>query len=89
MLLDEITSALDPQLVAEVLAARARARGGRDDDDHRDARDVVRAKRSPTRSASSTPGVICEEGTPEQIFTAPEQPRTREFLARVIEAGRL
>ncbi len=34
-------------------------------------------------------GVICEEGDPERIFSAPEQARTREFLARVIEAGRL
>jgi len=34
-------------------------------------------------------GVIREEGTPEQIFTAPSEQRTREFLARVIEAGRL
>ena len=34
-------------------------------------------------------GVICEEGPPEQIFSSPTEPRTREFLARVIEAGRL
>ncbi len=34
-------------------------------------------------------GVILEEGPPEQIFSAPAEPRTREFLARVIEAGRL
>jgi polar amino acid transport system ATP-binding protein len=33
--------------------------------------------------------VICEEGTPEEIFSSPREPRTREFLARVIEAGRL
>ena len=34
-------------------------------------------------------GIICEQGPPEQIFSDPQQPRTREFLARVIEAGRL
>jgi polar amino acid transport system ATP-binding protein len=34
-------------------------------------------------------GVICEQGPPEQIFSNPQQARTREFLARVIEAGRL
>jgi polar amino acid transport system ATP-binding protein len=34
-------------------------------------------------------GVILEEGTPEQIFSAPREERTREFLARIIEAGRL
>jgi polar amino acid transport system ATP-binding protein len=34
-------------------------------------------------------GRILEEGVPEQIFTAPREPRTREFLQRIIEAGRL
>jgi len=34
-------------------------------------------------------GVILEEGKPDQIFSSPEQARTREFLARVIEAGRM
>jgi polar amino acid transport system ATP-binding protein len=34
-------------------------------------------------------GVILEEGPPAEIFSSPQQPRTREFLARVIEAGRL
>jgi polar amino acid transport system ATP-binding protein len=34
-------------------------------------------------------GVICEEGPPSEIFSSPREPRTREFLARVIEAGRL
>jgi polar amino acid transport system ATP-binding protein len=34
-------------------------------------------------------GRILEQGPPEQIFTAPAQPRTREFLQRIIDAGRL
>ena len=34
-------------------------------------------------------GHILEEGPPERIFTAPENPRTRQFLGRIIEAGRL
>jgi polar amino acid transport system ATP-binding protein len=34
-------------------------------------------------------GVICEEGVPAQIFTEPREPRTREFLSRIIAAGRL
>jgi polar amino acid transport system ATP-binding protein len=34
-------------------------------------------------------GVILEQGPPAQIFTAPKQPRTQQFLERVIEAGRL
>jgi polar amino acid transport system ATP-binding protein len=34
-------------------------------------------------------GVILEEGLPEQIFSAPREPRTQQFLARIVEAGRL
>jgi polar amino acid transport system ATP-binding protein len=34
-------------------------------------------------------GVILEQGPPQQIFSEPEQPRTREFLQRIVEAGRL
>ena len=34
-------------------------------------------------------GAILEEGPPQEIFTAPREPRTQEFLRRVIEAGRL
>jgi polar amino acid transport system ATP-binding protein len=34
-------------------------------------------------------GVILEEGAPEQIFSSPKQPRTQEFLARVLAAGRM
>jgi len=34
-------------------------------------------------------GVILEEGPPEQIFSAPREPRTQQFLARIVEAGRL
>jgi polar amino acid transport system ATP-binding protein len=34
-------------------------------------------------------GVICEQGPPAQIFSDPKEPRTREFLARIIEAGRM
>ncbi|HXF36052.1 MAG TPA: peptide ABC transporter ATP-binding protein, partial [Actinomycetota bacterium] len=34
-------------------------------------------------------GVILEEGPPERIFTEPREPRTREFLRRIVEAGRL
>jgi polar amino acid transport system ATP-binding protein len=34
-------------------------------------------------------GLILEEGTPDRIFTAPAEPRTRQFLQRIVEAGRL
>ena len=88
MLLDEITSALDPQLVAEVLAlVRELAESGM-------TMIIATHEMSFAREVADKvcfldAGVICEEGLPEQIFTAPQQARTREFLARVIEAGRL
>jgi len=88
MLLDEITSALDPQLVAEVLAlVRELAESGM-------TMIIATHEMSFAREVANKvcfldAGVICEEGPPEQIFSAPTQARTREFLARVIEAGRL
>ena len=88
MLLDEITSALDPQLVAEVLTlVRELAETGM-------TMIVATHEMSFAREVASKicfldAGVICEEGSPEQIFSSPEQPRTREFLARIIEAGRM
>ena len=88
MLLDEITSALDPQLVAEVLElVRELAKSGMTmiiaTHEMSFAREVA------DRVCFLDAGVILEEGAPEQIFSAPAEPRTREFLARVIEAGRL
>jgi polar amino acid transport system ATP-binding protein len=88
MLLDEITSALDPQLVSEVLElVRELAKSGMTmiiaTHEMSFAREVA------DRVCFLDAGVILEEGPPEQIFSAPAQPRTREFLARVIEAGRL
>jgi polar amino acid transport system ATP-binding protein len=88
MLLDEITSALDPQLVAEVLTlVRELAETGMTmiiaTHEMSFAREVA------TKICFLDAGVICEEGAPEQIFSTPQQPRTREFLARIIDAGRL
>ena len=88
MLLDEITSALDPQLVSEVLnLVRGLAESGMTmiiaTHEMSFAREVA------DRVCFLDAGVICEEGDPDHIFSAPEQARTREFLARVIEAGRL
>ena len=88
MLLDEITSALDPQLVSEVLAlVRGLAETGMTmilaTHEMSFAREVA------DKICFLDRGVICEEGPPEQIFTEPREARTREFLARVIEAGRL
>jgi len=88
MLLDEVTSALDPQLIGEVLGlVRDLAKEGM-------TMIIATHEMSFARGIADKvcfldEGVILEEGPPEQIFSAPQQPRTREFLARVIEAGRL
>ena len=88
MLLDEVTSALDPELVAEVLAVvRELAREGMTmliaTHEMGFARDIA------DRVCFLEAGRILEEGPPERIFTTPEHPRTRRFLGRIIEAGRL
>jgi polar amino acid transport system ATP-binding protein len=88
MLLDEITSALDPELIAEVLnVVRELAAGGMTmliaTHEMGFARDIA------SRVCFLDEGVILEEGPPEQIFSAPSEPRTQQFLARIVEAGRL
>ncbi|HEV8102207.1 MAG TPA: amino acid ABC transporter ATP-binding protein [Gaiellaceae bacterium] len=88
MLLDEVTSALDPQIVSDVLnLVRWLAETGMTmilaTHEMSFAREVA------DKICFLDAGVICEEGPPEQIFSNPSEPRTREFLARVIEAGRL
>jgi polar amino acid transport system ATP-binding protein len=88
LLLDEITSALDPQLVAEVLnLVRGLTEIGM-------TMIIATHEMSFAREVANTvcfldDGVIREQGPPEQIFTEPQEQRTREFLARVIAAGRL
>ena len=88
MLLDEITSALDPQLIGEVLElVRELADAGMTmilaTHEMSFAREVA------DKVCFLDAGVICEEGPPAEIFSSPREPRTREFLARVLEAGRL
>jgi polar amino acid transport system ATP-binding protein len=88
MLLDEITSALDPQLVAEVLnLVRELTKVGMTMiiATH----EMGFAKEIADKVCFLDQGVILEEGAPQQIFSAPREERTREFLARIIEAGRL
>ncbi|MGI9611658.1 MAG: amino acid ABC transporter ATP-binding protein [Acidimicrobiales bacterium] len=88
LLLDEVTSALDPELVGEVLSAiRELAEGGMTmvlaTHEMGFARDVA------NRVCFLDGGRVLEAGPPSQLFSEPTQPRTQQFLTRVIEAGRL
>ena len=88
LLLDEITSALDPELVAEVLSViRGLALAGMTmvlaTHEMGFARDIA------NRVCFLDGGRILEEGPPAQIFSSPREARTRQFLDRVIEAGRM
>jgi len=88
LLLDEVTSALDPVLVAEVLdAIRELAEQGMTmviaTHEMSFARDIA------DRVCFLDDGVILEQGPPEQIFSAPREDRTRQFLQRIVDAGRL
>jgi polar amino acid transport system ATP-binding protein len=88
MLLDEVTSALDPELVTEVLGIiRELKESGmtmvlatHEMGFARDIADTV---------CFLDNGVLLETGPAEQIFTEPRQPRTREFLQRVLQSGRI
>ena len=88
MLLDEVTSALDPELVAEVLdLLRELAAGGMTmvvaTHEMNFARDVA------NRVCFLEEGRIIEEGRPADVFTAPRDERTQRFLRRIVEAGRM
>jgi polar amino acid transport system ATP-binding protein len=88
MLLDEVTSALDPELVAEVLDVIGElAAGGMTmviaTHEMGFARDIA------TRVCFLDDGVILEQGAPEQMFGSPREPRTQQFLQRIVSAHRL
>ncbi len=88
LLLDEVTSALDPELVGEVLnVIRELAEGGMTmliaTHEMGFAREVA------SRVCFLDAGLILEEGPPEEIFSHPKEPRTRQFLERIVQAGRL
>ncbi len=88
MLFDEITSALDPELVGEVLDV---IRGLKEEGmtmvlaTH----EMGFAREVSSRVAFLDAGVVCEVGPPAQIFGSPTADRTREFLSRVEHSGRL
>jgi polar amino acid transport system ATP-binding protein len=88
LLLDEVTSALDPELVGEVLTMIRDLKG--------DGMTMVLAthemgfaRQVADRVCFLDGGRVLESGPPEQVFGEPAEPRTRQFLARIIEAGRL
>jgi polar amino acid transport system ATP-binding protein len=88
MLLDEVTSALDPELVAEVLDVIGElAAGGMTmviaTHEMGFARDIA------TRVCFLDAGVILEQGPPEQMFGSPRERRTQQFLERIVNAHRL
>ncbi|HET8743542.1 MAG TPA: amino acid ABC transporter ATP-binding protein [Gaiella sp.] len=88
LLLDEVTSALDPELVSEVLdVIRELAAGGMTmliaTHEMGFARDVA------SRVCFLHDGRILEQGPPEELFGAPREERTRQFLQRIVAAGRL
>ena len=88
LLLDEVTAALDPELIGGVLSVI------------RDLKaagmtmlivthEMGFARDSADRVCFLDAGKIVESGPPEQLLVEPAQPRTRQFLQRIIEAGRL
>ncbi|MBM9507495.1 amino acid ABC transporter ATP-binding protein [Actinacidiphila acididurans] len=88
LLLDEVTAALDPELVGEVLAViRDLKEEGMTmvlaTHEMAFARDVA------DQVCFLDAGVVLERGTPAEVFGAPRQQRTRDFLRRLTEAGRL
>ncbi|MGH3142253.1 MAG: peptide ABC transporter ATP-binding protein, partial [Gaiellales bacterium] len=88
LLLDEVTSALDPELVGEVLdVIRELAEG--DMTMVIATHEMTFAREIAGQVCFLDEGVILEQGPPEQIFSSPVEPRTRQFLDRIIRAGRL
>jgi len=87
MLFDEITSALDPELVGEVLAVVRELREGGLTmliATH----EMGFAREISTKVCFLDGGVVVEEGPPERVFEEPQNARTRQFLKRVLSSGR-
>jgi polar amino acid transport system ATP-binding protein len=88
MLLDEVTSALDPELVAEVLEV-IRGLAGEGMTMVIATHEMGFARDIASRVCFLDGGVILEQGPPQEIFTSPREERTQQFLARIIAAGRM
>jgi polar amino acid transport system ATP-binding protein len=88
MLLDEITAALDPELVGDVLEiVRELAHGGLTM--LLATHEMGFAKEVASQVCFLDAGSILERGPAEQIFEDPQEPRTQQFLSRVVKSGRL
>ncbi|MEV0676751.1 amino acid ABC transporter ATP-binding protein [Actinosynnema sp. NPDC050436] len=88
LLLDEVTSALDPELVGEVLGL-VRELAARGATILMATHEMGFARQVADRICFLDGGRLVEQGPPEQVLGAPEHERTRQFLKRIIEAGRL
>jgi polar amino acid transport system ATP-binding protein len=88
LLLDEVTSALDPELIAEVLEV-IRELAGMGMTMILATHEMGFARDIAGRVAFLDQGVILEDGPPDRMFSEPEHPRTKRFLQRIIAAGRL
>ena len=88
LLLDEVTSALDPELVGEVLRL-VRELKDQGTTILMATHEMAFAKQVSDRVCFLDGGTLCEQGPPEQVLVDPREPRTRQFLSRVIDAGRL
>jgi polar amino acid transport system ATP-binding protein len=88
LLLDEITSALDPELVGEVLDV-IRDLAARGMTMLIATHEMAFAREIASRVCFLNAGVILEQGPPEEIFSQPREARTQEFLRRIVQAGRL
>jgi len=86
MLFDEVTSALDPELVGEVLSVLRKLAHETDMTMLIVTHEMSFAREIADRVLFFDQGIILEEGLPDQIFTSPRQDRTREFLARILES---
>jgi polar amino acid transport system ATP-binding protein len=86
MLFDEVTSALDPELVGEVLSVIRRLGDAHDLTMLMVTHQMGFAKEFADRVCFFYGGRICEQGRPEKIFGSPENERTQQFLRAVLEA---
>jgi polar amino acid transport system ATP-binding protein len=87
MLFDEVTSALDPELVGEVLQVIRRLAKEHDLTMLMVTHQMGFAREFADRICFFYQGKICEQGAPEQLFSSPQNDRTRQFLRAVLEAG--